>query len=379
MLIPFITEPDYGNSSIWCAETRTGIEAEIARKKYTSINIDSGNYRFFDYETLFAKNDSRRMVVLIGTSQSWIPEALDYLTGHDIDVLLVSYQPPENAPVRGVVRIDYVAGIDTLLRHLVECGCRRPALYGCFINSSADSIKYRAFNESTSRTEFFDHSGIFENSAGLARCYEDFRPHAHEFDSLLCVNDIAAASLINRLRADRIGVPEDLQVVCFGSSEISRLYRPSITSLSLRNAELGRQSVSAFAYLAKSERDVSLSVRVGGSLTVRESTRRGNVLLSEKFPRVSKHPYNSNFYEDEEVKAFMTLENILIACDELDISILVNMLGEETTERIAEELSLAPETVRYRVRRILQNAGMKSRIELLEYIRGNNFGSVICK
>ena len=319
------------------------------------------------------------MVVLIGTSPSWIPEVLDYLTVHDIDVLLVSYQPPENAPVRGVVRIDYVSGVDILLRHLAECGCRRPALYGCFTNSSADSIKRRAFIENTSQPETIEYADIFENHTGLARCYEDFRPRACEFDSVLCVNDIAAASLINRLRTDRIHVPEDLQVVCFGSSEISRLYRPSITSLALKNAELGRQAVSAFAYLSKAERNVSVSVRVGGSLIVRESTHSDGIILSDMFAHISKHPLNSSFYEDDEVKAFTTLENILTSCDELDISILRNILIDETTEHIAEKLSLASETVRYRVRRILQNAGMKSRSELLAYIRGNNFGGVICK
>lgn len=382
MLIPFIVEPIYRNSSIWCAQTHTGLEAEISRKKYSGLNISAGEYRTFDYDRLFEREKSPRMVILIGTSPMWIPEALNFFSGQRIDVVLVSYQPPENVLVRGVVRIDYVAGIDTLLRHLAECGCRRPALYGCSVDSSADAIKKRAFFELTQYSGRFDPVACFDNQAGLKACYDEFREHIRtaEFDSVLCVNDIAAASLINRLQADHIRVPDELQVVCFGSSEISRLYRPSITSLTLDNVEVGRQAVSIFSYLVKSNPNVSTSVRICGSLVRHESTR-----LCEKMPlpvsveREKCQPNHSSFYADDEVMAFTMLENLLRSCDEFDFQILCSMLDGESTERIAEQLSMATETVRYRLRRILQNAKMKSRGELLDFIRGNDFGRVLSR
>ncbi|MBQ8508911.1 MAG: substrate-binding domain-containing protein [Clostridia bacterium] len=370
MRIPFITEPGYSSASIWCAETRTGIEDAMAKKKYSPVNIDGAAYQRFDYNSLF-DGDAPRMVVLIGTSPSWVPRALDFLSSRGIDVILVSYQPPENAPVRGVVRIDYVSGVWTLLRHLTGCGCNRTALYGCFGNSSADLIKRRSFNEYAR-----PHGECcFDNHAGLAACYDAFRSHVREFDSVLCANDIAAASLINRLRRDGITVPEQLQVVCFGSSEISRLYRPSITALTLSNGELGRQTVSIFSYLTKADRSVNVSVRVGGSLIVRDSTRP----CADAVPcpvQPSVHTAASSFYEDDEVKAFTMLENILTACDSTDRAILRSLLGDATGEAIAEALSLAPETVRYRIRRLLQATGLKSRGDLLDYIRNNSFGEV---
>ena len=375
MLIPIIIEPGYGSASIWCDEIRAGISAEAARKKYAVEYIDGGDYRRYDYAGLFSDPTSPHMVTLIGTSHSWIPEALDFFAGCGIDVLLVSYQPPEGAPVRGVVRVDYVAGCEALLRHLGECGCECPALYGGFQNSSADIIKRRAFDEFTAGSGMFRKTGSFDNISGLADCFDSFRQHIGEFDSVLCVNDIAAASLINRLRAEGIRVPEELQVVCFGSSEIARLYRPSITALSLNNQEQGRQAVSVYSYLARADADVKLSVRVGGELIVRESTRPADNARSISFSR-PRSTASSSFYDDGEVKAFTTFEKLLLCCDELDLSLIGCMLDNVTTERIAERLNLAPETVRYRVRRILSSAGMKSRAELLEYIRGNDFGSV---
>ena len=373
MQIPFITEPAYRSSSIWCAETRAGIVAELSRKRYTPIDIDGADYRNFDYDSLFS--DGVRMVAVIGTSPSWVPDALEFFREKDVDVLLVSYQPPENAAVRGVVRIDYVTGVTTLLGHLAECGCRRCALYGCFVNSSADLIKRRAYFEYAPRLGF-EEPVSFENRSGLADCWSDFVREADRFDSVLCVNDIAAASLINHLRRAGYRVPEQLAVVCFGSSAISRFYSPAITSLSLDNSELGRQTVSMYAYLARSDRSVSVSVRVAGSLNILGSTRPKPDAVAAA-PHAVLSPVASSFYEDEEVKAFITLENILGACDELDLRILTRMMDDDKTERIAEALSLAPETVRYRVRRILQTVGMNSRAELIDRIRGNDFGEAL--
>lgn len=383
MLIPFITEPIYRNSSFWCAQTHTGIEAEIARKKYTGLNIGAGEYQSYDYDGLFERERSPRMVVLIGTSPLWIPKALEFFSARMIDVLLVSYQPPENVRVRGVVRIDYVAGVDTLLRHLTECGCRNPVLYAGSSDSSSDSIKKRAFFELTGQSRAFDSVGCIDNRSGLKDCYDMFRKHIRtkEVDSVLCVNDIAAASLINRLRAEHISVPDEIQVVCFGNSEISRLYRPSVTSLLLDNIEVGRQAVSVFSYLAKSNSSVSASVRICGSLAKQESTRireqrlpmpAASVLSAEPVA-----PTHASFYEDEEVKAFTVLEDLLRSCDTFDFQILCFMLEGRSTEWIAESLCMASETVRYRVRRILQNAGLRSRGELIDFIRGNDFGSVL--
>lgn len=364
--IPVITEPNYGASSIWCAETRAGIRAELTRKKYTAIEIDGS--ALADYDFAAEKID---MVVLIGSSPSFVPSALELLRAKGIEVVLVSYQPPEYISVKGVLRIDYTDGVRTLLRHFEECGCSRVALYGSFSNSSADRLK---------RHEFLIRTGgvCFDNQGSLEECYRSFFPRWKDFDAVLCVNDMAAASLIHHLRRDGIRIPEELQIACFGSSQIARLSMPSLTSLTLECDELGKQAVSIYAYLQKSAPSVSVSVRVSGQLIVRETT-----ILTDGYKARIEPPHSAddrdepNFYDDKEVKAFTLLENLLLNCDELDKRILSGQLAGSTMEELAESLNLAQESVRYRLRRLLSHAGMETRRELLEFLRDNHFVDVL--
>lgn len=375
MLIPFIIEPGYGSSSVWSTAIRAGIDSELARKKYSSVFIDGQRAEEFDFDAVFP--DGRpRLAALVGTSPSFVPEMIEKLALRDIDVLLVSYQPPENAPVRGVVRIDYAAGAETLLRHLADCGCKRTALYGCFPNSSTDLVKRRAY------LEYITASGaeplMLDNTSGLLGCFERLNAglRAGELDSVVCVNDIAAVSLVTRLTGLGVGIPEEIQIASFGGSEVSRVCRPAITVLEMPNFELGRQTVNAFSYLAKSPRGINLSVRVAGELVVRESTRPLAAGRAEKACRV-RRSLTQSFYDDAEVERIARLEKLLSVCEDIDRAILGLLLAGDTTERIAEELSLAPESVRYRVRRLVQSTGMTSRSDLLGFIRENGFETMI--
>lgn len=372
MIIPVIIEPIYDVESIWCAETRIGLERELSRKKYSLLEIDPMTYTSYDYQKLPRTRANGRLVVLIGTSPKWISQALAFLSDNGVGVLLVSCQPPENAQVRGVVRIDYAAGIGQLLAHLSDCGCERPALYGCYADSSADLIKRWSFAE-----RLGPNARIFENHGSLADCANEFISDSSYFDSVICANDIAAASLIQRLHAAGIRIPRDIQVVCFGSSEISRLFSPSITSLTLDNTEVGQQTVMAYAYLAKTDGDVNISVRVRGKLIIRESSCVANTITAAEQPLTHEPVFTTGFYDDHEVQTFTRLERILLGCDTIDREILRLISTEVTTEKIAEQLSLAVETVRYRIRRILSNAGLKTRAELLSFINGSGFGEVI--
>ena len=368
MKIPFIIEPGYGSSALWTPAIRSGIESELARKKYGSLFLDDES---FDEDRLLGCFDEQKLAVLIGTSPSFVPGMIEKLAKLGVGVLLVSYQPPENAPVRGVVRTDYVAGVDTLIRHLFACGCRRPALYAGFTNSSTDLVKRHAYLEHAANDGF--EPILIDNDDGLIDCFEKLSRRIDDIDSIISVNDIAAVSAINRLNELGIKVPERIQVASFGGSEVSRLYSPAVTVLEMPNFELGRQVVNAFAYLMRSAPGVSLSVRVTGDLVVREST----CPIAELPPRRRTRTHeNSSFYDDREVKEIERLELLLSVCDTIDRRIIGQMLVGSTSEHAAELLSVAPETIRYRMRRITQSAGFDSRGEMLAFIRENRFGSV---
>ncbi len=374
MRVPFAVNSSFWEHSIWGMAMRDGIERELKRKHLDADYIIAGDdpaadFASVDFDVYFAK-DAPRLVVVIGSSKAWLRRVYAYFKERGIELLLVCNQPPSELVTRGVIRTDYRAGVELLMRHFADCGCTRTALYGYFPDSSTDESKLRFYRE------FSETEAVFYNSDNLDDCYKQFASRMEEFDSVLCVNDIAALSLVNHLRRDGISVPERLQIACFSTTKLTEMYSPSITSLVMAYETIGQQSVSSFAYLSKCDPRARITIDVSGELVVRESTRPRRELESRP-TKVDVQSSHSSFFEDSEVTDFSNLSRLIESCDEYDLDIIGRCLAGKSTAQIAAELSFSPESIRYRIRALARGIGFDNRDELVAFIRGNHFRSAI--
>lgn len=364
MHIPVIIEPAY-QSSVWCERTMAGLNTEIARKKYNLRLIDGDAYTQIDYDTLFGSH--RRMLIVIGTSVSWIPRVIDYFGQRGIGVILVSYQPPEYTSLHGVVRMDYVSAMHMLMQYLRACGRPRIALYGFNPNSSADRIKQAYFcSLPQTASSLPPESHVFTNYGDLSRCFEGFRLFLGQYDAVICANDIVAVSLVQHLRQTGVPVPEALFVTCFGDSRLTEMLRPTITTASLDHVEMGRQAIALYSHLYRQPTNVGGSIRVASRLQARESTQYMEA-PPELFLREAAFESTPtvNFYDDPEVSVLCALDSLLSSSDELDLQILSGLLAGTAYEQLAETLNTTASTLRYRLRRMLAAAGVETREALL--------------
>lgn len=363
MKIPIMIEPAFSRSSIWCRQMQAGIEAAAARKKYEIQYLSADDFP----EEAFADSSpkARPLVTLVGTYSSWLSGALRSMERKNADVLLAGCLPPEGWSIRGAVHMDYAGGMRRLMEYLKGCGKTCTALYGCFADSFADRVKRQTFLAEVPEK---DHALVLENRGGLNACYAQFRECAGKVDSVICVNDLAAASLIGHLRMDGIRVPEDLYVTAFGSTEIARLFSPSITTVTLDYYAMGEQMVSMYAYLRRCELEISMTAGVRCRLEIAGSTameperaKQGN--RDNPLPGASM-----DFYGDEEVRRLMSLEALLMHLDDMDREILRGLLHGVGYELLAEQMEMPVNTLRYRVRRMAQLAGVGGRSELIAFL-----------
>ncbi len=376
MQIPFLIEPAYDRSSVWCRQMREGIEAEAARKKHTVELLDGRGYRGIAYDAVLPQ---RRLLALVGTSPAWISETMEFLAQRQIEVILASYQPMDHAALRGIVQMDYPSATAMLLQYLRSCGKRKTALYGCSGASSTDEMKKSMF------LRFLAAEGTpsadcvtFDNDHSLAACYEAFRARYRAFDSVICANDIAAASLILNLQRDGGKVPETLYVAAFGNSEIAAHFTPGITTATLNHEAVGRQLVLLYSFLYRNQTDAVVSVRVPSHLAVRQSTGGmkpdAQALLSQPGGPAGA---GKDFYQDGEVQAFSRLETLLMQFDPFDWQILRGLMRGETYEALAERLDAPLTTVRYRIRRMVGEAGCGTKKEFEQFLQSNAFAAQI--
>ena len=92
--------------------------------------------------------------------------------------------------------------------------------------------------------------------------------------AMFCSSDLVAAGVVIEAGATGIAVPEHLAVCGFGDLEISRALHPSITTVSVDGAEIGR--VAAHCLLERlAGRDPPRAVAVPFRVVERGSTRLG--------------------------------------------------------------------------------------------------------
>jgi DNA-binding LacI/PurR family transcriptional regulator/DNA-binding CsgD family transcriptional regulator len=356
--VPIFLEPVYDGRSVWCAQLRHGMEEELSRKKYAPLYLTSPEEAA---PVLRSGGSERPLAIVAGLSPDWTPGIVRRLALQGVDTLLAGYQPMDGLSVRGSVRVDHASGIECLMSYLRSCGKTRLVLYGCCPNSSSDMLKRSVF-------ERLGGEAVIENRRGMADCFEQFLARKDAFDAALCVNDLLAASLITRLQCAGVSVPGDVYVACFGDSETAKRLCPSVTAATLNYEVVGIQAVALYAYLSRAAWDVTSQVLVKCRLHARESTAclpPGDVCP----PLPEADVPTENFYQDEEVAYYISLERLLTLMDALDERLLALLMSGHSYDRMADQLNMPLATVRYRIRRMSESAGGHTRSDLVTFLR----------
>ena len=97
-----------------------------------------------------------------------------------------------------------------------------------------------------------------------------------DIDCVFCVSDSPAFGVLRALQELGVNVPSDVGVAGFGNFEVSRYAMPSITTVKVDPAEVGKVAGELFIRLlaGDSDRKEPKNFQVDVSLSIRDSTRR---------------------------------------------------------------------------------------------------------
>lgn len=353
MRIPVLIEPGYRHS-LWARQTLNGMTREAARKKYEFLLLDALHYEQLDWKKLFGA--SRRLVVLIGTSLSWMPAVQAFLAEQQVGCVLVSINPSQTEGAEGTVSMDHSEATRMLLRYLESCGKQRVAFFALNPNSAADRTKHEAFTAWRSHASSLAEPNVFWNHGSLQECCRVFLSHHSHFDAVICANDIAAAALLPRLRQAGVQVPQQLYLASYGNSALAQALCPPVTSATLSHDALGRRAVHLYAFLLRqSESTASVSIQVRCKIVVRQST--ANHPFSQTIAYPVCRPENVDFYSDSEAAELLALETLLEQCDPTDLALFQGLLRGEKQNRLQETLFLSTSALRHRQKNLMTWAG----------------------
>lgn len=337
----------------WCQRTLQGI-GEEARKKRIAI-------RRIDCPEDAVHPDS--CILLVGASGQWNRQMIARSKACALKPVILSNQQHIPDQTVSSVMMDIHSSMALAVDYLHALGRKQLALYG--VNPSASSDPWRAsrFQELTGRAE---HIFTLESSAEDA--FLKFYQVIDRYDGVICTNDYAAVSLIRRLKEKDFALPEKLYIVSYGDMYLSKLSRPSITSISDRYEAFGRTALSVCGMLARNEAVSSVKVNLNSQLHIRETT--GNRPFAEaKACDVVQEVQTNRFYNDLEITDLAKLETLFNQCDETDFSILQLVQQDVPYSVIAQHCFISETTAKYRVRKMLQICDVESKEMLAAYLR----------
>lgn len=160
-----------------------------------------------------------------------------------------------------------------LARYVVERGYRAPLLL-CADSSRAKARKtgfVRALLERglppAPHYLSASPSTVQHGRAGLIRALEE----GHKPDAIVCSSDLMALGVLMEAQKRGLKVPDDLAVIGFGAQAFSEEVLPSLTTVFIDGAAIGRKSAEFLIHRTQGLRPEPAIVDVGFSILARQS------------------------------------------------------------------------------------------------------------
>lgn len=196
-----------------------------------------------------------RVSVLLGSEQHGGGAAPDAVNGVD-GVLVCSRRPPDATAGAGrvpmvvldctapagvpCIQLGVAAGMTIAVRRLIELGHEHIGYLRAKPRASTFTARWRAFQRAT----FAVHTRVCSAGRSVADAEQVgarlLGASADRVTAVVCDDDLQAAGVYRAARTAGIGIPEDLSVLGFGNTVVSRLLLPDLTSVELYGEELGR-------------------------------------------------------------------------------------------------------------------------------------------
>ena len=188
------------------------------------------------------------------------------------NIILVDGPAPVGLQVSDI-ESDNFGGSELALKHLLECGVKRPVI----ITGPKEHYFAKAMMQAAeSYRDKFDFMQIINTDYSPEEAKVSINKLVKSnviFDGLFA-NDMSCAGAMKALVELNLKIPGDVQVVGFDDIPICEYLTPSLTTISVDKQQLGEESVKSLVAMVRNEtKKKTIKVRVKAELCVRKSTK----------------------------------------------------------------------------------------------------------
>ena len=354
-MVSILLDPRYSNTA-WCTSKVEHLIAQLKLRRIPYAVMDDLN----------ALQGHDHFPFVVGADSEWLQAVVrgcNYLGLHPI--LLCGEGKYSFQGAYSSVSSAANDSMEQLISRLRRGGARRICLYA----ANPASIDDQGRCESYLRVMGQDEGAIFYCKVSLEDCYRSFCAAPEPFDTALCVNGFSAISLVRYLKAEQPEYLERLRIICLQDVQMTEFYRQWIFSIDQRFEEYAKAALMIYNDLTRAEPCVShIDIRIDWDM---HDLDRVLPSFPPAAPLLTGRPANSKgmFHPDLEAREMQRLENIFYSCSEEDRMILLRLMQGDTYAMIEEQCFLSASAIKYRAKRIVAEAGMKNKEELLALMR----------
>ena len=161
------------------------------------------------------------------------------------------------APGVSCVRIDYSAGIDAAVNHLISLGHNRIAFISGPMRLASARMRYKAFMESTARDHLSEHPDLIQEGNhrvdGGHNAMQRILALGARPTAVLASNDLTAIGAMGAISEAGLRVPQDISVVGYDDIQLSAFTMPPLTTVRLPRVEIANAAFQALLHAKQSE------------------------------------------------------------------------------------------------------------------------------
>ncbi|NYS48822.1 LacI family DNA-binding transcriptional regulator [Streptococcus danieliae] len=180
------------------------------------------------------------------------------------------------------VTTDFENAVQSALHYLTKTGCHRIGLLTgqertTDLTETIPEPRLRAYSLFCIEKGIYDPqlilTGSFTTQAGYNLIKNKLATQEELPEAYFAASDSLAIGALKALQEAGIRVPEDIQLISFNDTSITKQVYPRLSSVTVYTEEMGRTAMDILNKQVLSPRDIPTLTRLGTTLSLRESTK----------------------------------------------------------------------------------------------------------
>ena len=324
--------------------------SSVARKKHEDVVICR---RVEDL------SEGCRLVILVCQSLKWSLDRVAELNARDVHPLVFGFPYLDTMYNYSSIAPNYTKAAYLLTRHLLSERAGKVALLGYNEDSLPDRLKYTGVRYAAAETE--QEIEIYRNTGDVSACLEAFSKHCDGIVNIVCCNDNVAI-LLRRLYPHLL---KDRNAGSCSGIRLSEFFDDPYPAFRVDHFEAGARLASLWFLLARENPIFSTVMTFDMRFSLGKRAMDAGEVCVNSYGREGA----VDFYGDKNFERLERLDGMLMECDAADLGILAALMRDETYAAMSESLYLAINTVKYRIKKMTEAAGVSTRRELQSLLR----------